>query len=63
MVAEIKKEWKQKKKRHSFIKDLMIKTFPNRRNWILSEPSVSDTIDKFPCLERVNYVRLILCSV
>ena len=59
MALEIKKEWKQKKKRHTFLKDLMMKTFPNRRNWVLMEPSVSEVIDKFPFIDRV---RLISCS-
>lgn len=41
------------------VKNLMTRTFLNRREWILnSEVAISKIIEVYPCLEHVTYVSL-----
>uniref|UniRef100_A0A1X7V3Z2 Uncharacterized protein n=1 Tax=Amphimedon queenslandica TaxID=400682 RepID=A0A1X7V3Z2_AMPQE len=59
LIADLKREWSQKKKHHSKVKDIMSATFANRQTWIVSgEPAVLEVLDTFPCLERANYLEL-----
>ena len=39
------------------IKNLMTRTFLNRRNWILnSEVAISEITETYPCLKHLSYV-------
>ena len=57
-------EWRKymdKKATDNTIKDLMLRTFLYRREWILhSEHPVSEIIKEYPCLSRVSFVSFII---
>ena len=43
------------------LKDLMSRTFLNRREWILiSEQPVAEIVEQYPCLSKISYVSIFI---
>ena len=58
-LQELKNEMKQRKKNHPKIKELMKKSFNNRRQWITrneNPPALLDVLDMFPLLKKPKHV-------
>jgi len=58
-VQLLKDEYSKAKPRSEVLKELMVRTFPYRRGWILDTAatrSVSDIIDESPLLKKTIYV-------
>ena len=48
LITDLKREWRQKKKNHSRVNDIMSATFANRQTWIVSnEPTVLEVLETF----------------
>ena len=64
-VEELQKHWQQGKRNKSHIINLMRQTREGRRQWMTTLPAgnIATILEKFPCLEEGQYVRIFLLLI